>query len=195
MSFDKLFCCRSFAYFHHCQYVPHVRKCLPKSDGLSTVGNLLGDPVLRFCVWIVAIFTLLGNILVLVGRLFLREGNKAHMLTIGNLCGKRNILFPNLNGNNNSFTINLKSIHDYLYGNLFIPILHVQIRLPKETESFLGIFTLFMSFRFCFSFVFFPSKGMKVSVIIYETLRTNHAIFPFSGRFVDGSLSCDYCLS
>ena len=65
-----------------------MRKCLPKSDGLSTVGDMLGDPVLRICVWIVAIITIAGNSLVLVGRVFLKEGNKAHVLTIGNLCGR-----------------------------------------------------------------------------------------------------------
>ena len=65
-----------------------MRKCLPKSDGLSTVGDMLGDPLLRICVWIVAIITIAGNSLVLVGRVFLKEGNKAHVLTIGNLCGR-----------------------------------------------------------------------------------------------------------
>ena len=78
----------TFKYFRQCQFVPHVRKCLPKSDGLSTVGDMLGDPVLRICVWIVAIITIVGNTLVLVGRVYLKEGNKAHVLTIGNLCGK-----------------------------------------------------------------------------------------------------------
>ena len=78
----------TFKYFRQCQFVPHVRKCLPKSDGLSTVGDMLGDPVLRICVWIVAIITIVGNTLVLVGRVYLKEGNKAHVLTIGNLCGR-----------------------------------------------------------------------------------------------------------
>uniref|UniRef100_T1IP50 G-protein coupled receptors family 1 profile domain-containing protein n=1 Tax=Strigamia maritima TaxID=126957 RepID=T1IP50_STRMM len=76
-----------FKKFHYCSYAPHVRICTPKTDGVSSLDNLLGRPILRLSVWLVGAFTCLGNTVVLWGRMISREENKILSLFIRNLAG------------------------------------------------------------------------------------------------------------
>lgn len=54
--------------FKYCLYAPQVRVCHPSSDGISSLGHLLVHPIVRVCVWIVAIVTCVGNVIVLTWR-------------------------------------------------------------------------------------------------------------------------------
>ncbi|BET00981.1 7 transmembrane receptor (rhodopsin family) [Nesidiocoris tenuis] len=57
-----------FKRFKYCMNVPRVPKCLPLSDGTSTSENLLGNSLQRGTLWIVGIFTLTTNGLVVWRR-------------------------------------------------------------------------------------------------------------------------------
>ncbi|XP_070554176.1 relaxin receptor 2-like [Ptychodera flava] len=77
-----------FAKFHYCSYASHVRDCSPKSDGISSLENLLANKVLRCFIWIVAATTLVCNLAVILGRMcIMKIENKVHSLLIKNLCG------------------------------------------------------------------------------------------------------------
>ncbi|XP_077984595.1 uncharacterized protein LOC144439199 [Glandiceps talaboti] len=77
-----------FLKFYYCTYASHVYDCSPKSDGISSLENLLANKGLRYFIWIVAASTLIGNLSVLLGRLYLMKSeNKVHSLLIKNLCG------------------------------------------------------------------------------------------------------------
>ncbi|CAD5122635.1 DgyrCDS11044 [Dimorphilus gyrociliatus] len=56
-------------HFHMCSLALHVRKCYPRGDGISNHKNLLASPVLRVCVWIVSILSVVGNMRVIVSRI------------------------------------------------------------------------------------------------------------------------------
>ncbi|KAK9496911.1 hypothetical protein O3M35_012864 [Rhynocoris fuscipes] len=58
-----------FKRFKYCMYVPHVPSCSPHDDGVSSDEDLLGDMLMRTTLWLVAIFILLSNGLVLTYRL------------------------------------------------------------------------------------------------------------------------------
>ncbi|XP_071500007.1 relaxin receptor 1-like [Diadema antillarum] len=75
-----------FAKFEYCRYVPHVRTCEPRSDGISSFENLLKNVVLRVFVWTIGIITSLGNLGVLVSRAFMKAENKVHTVVVTNLC-------------------------------------------------------------------------------------------------------------
>jgi len=62
-----------FVRFQYCSYVPSVPKCRPNTDGLSSNENLLNRELIRIILWVIAIFTLIGNTLVLLGRGLLKE--------------------------------------------------------------------------------------------------------------------------
>ncbi|KAH9381927.1 hypothetical protein HPB48_009298 [Haemaphysalis longicornis] len=68
-----------------CSFALHVRVCQPRGDGISSLEHLLDSVVLRVAVWIVSLVACLGNLLVLVGRLVLREPNAVHSFYIKNL--------------------------------------------------------------------------------------------------------------
>jgi len=62
--------------------------CKPRGDGLSSIGNLLDWTVHRVCIWLVALLTCAGNVLVFVYRLVRHNSSQsAHLLFVRNLCG------------------------------------------------------------------------------------------------------------
>lgn len=69
--------------FHFCSKTPHIKKCRPNTDGISSFGNLLDKPILRHTVWFIVTITIFGNILVLVSRY--RDENRAVSIVIRNL--------------------------------------------------------------------------------------------------------------
>lgn len=74
-----------FRKFLYCSYAPHVRNCMPKTDGLSSIDHLLVWPMLRFSVWIVALTTCMGNTIVLTWRVLSRKEDHVLSLFIKNL--------------------------------------------------------------------------------------------------------------
>jgi len=74
-----------FAKFRYCHYANHVRVCRPGSDGLSSVEELLIFPVLKYAVWIVALFCGLGNVFVFVWRSISPYEDKALSFYVKNL--------------------------------------------------------------------------------------------------------------
>ena len=80
--------------FYYCTFAPNVPNCDPKTDGVSTSENLLGRPVLRVTVWIVAFLTCVGNVYVFWERISTRnDENKVLSWIIRNLAGKLLLLF------------------------------------------------------------------------------------------------------
>ncbi|XP_026082508.1 relaxin receptor 2b isoform X2 [Carassius auratus] len=75
-----------FKKFQYCSYAPHVRKCKPNSDGLSSFEDLLANVVLRVSVWVMAFITCFGNLFVIGMRTVLRAENNLHALCIKVLC-------------------------------------------------------------------------------------------------------------
>ncbi|KAG1679209.1 Relaxin receptor 2 [Nymphon striatum] len=90
-SFRKLGRLKEFHFkkFRYCSYVPFVRVCEPRSNGLSSTQHLLVKPVLRISIWIVATLTCIGNTVVLLGRTFFpsngEETSQISLLFIKNL--------------------------------------------------------------------------------------------------------------
>lgn len=74
-----------FSDFSLCSSALNVRVCEPRGDGISSLAHLLDSVVLRVAVWVVALVACFGNVLVLVGRLVLREPNAVHSFYIKNL--------------------------------------------------------------------------------------------------------------
>ncbi|XP_046639013.1 relaxin receptor 2-like [Daphnia pulicaria] len=74
-----------FIRFQYCSYVPSVPKCRPNTDGLSSTENLLNRTLIRIILWAIAIFTLIGNSLVLLGRGILKDENKVPLNFIRSL--------------------------------------------------------------------------------------------------------------
>lgn len=74
-----------FEKFHYCSWTPSVIHCSPKTDGISSLENLLENPVLRYSAWMMALLTCLGNILVLWVRCTFRDENKNVSTVIRNL--------------------------------------------------------------------------------------------------------------
>ncbi|KAK3850359.1 hypothetical protein Pcinc_042933 [Petrolisthes cinctipes] len=74
-----------FDEFQLCSLALHVRVCEPKGDGISSVEHLLDSLVLRISVWVMGVLACVGNLLVLVGRLVVKEPNRVHSFYIKNL--------------------------------------------------------------------------------------------------------------
>lgn len=74
-----------FHEFYYCSELPHIRKCKPNTDGVSSLTDLLTKPVLRYSAWTMAGLALLGNSLVVWGRLRCVDENRAVRLVIVNL--------------------------------------------------------------------------------------------------------------
>ncbi|KAH9525208.1 Relaxin receptor 1 [Bulinus truncatus] len=74
-----------FDKFYMCLYARQAQTCYPDGDGISSKDNLLESRILRVCVWIVGLFACGGNLLVLLGRFFMREDNRIHSFFIKNL--------------------------------------------------------------------------------------------------------------
>ena len=56
-------------------------------SGLSSTENLLNRTLIRIILWGIAIFTLIGNSLVLLGRGILKDENKVPLIFIRSLAG------------------------------------------------------------------------------------------------------------
>ncbi|CAL1534132.1 unnamed protein product [Lymnaea stagnalis] len=74
-----------FDKFYLCLNASQATTCLPLGDGISSKDNLLESIILRISVWVVALFSCGGNLLVLFGRFFMREDNRIHSFFIKNL--------------------------------------------------------------------------------------------------------------
>uniref|UniRef100_A0A8C5QG71 Relaxin family peptide receptor 2 n=1 Tax=Leptobrachium leishanense TaxID=445787 RepID=A0A8C5QG71_9ANUR len=75
-----------FKKFRYCSYAPHVRVCMPSTDGISSFENLLANTVLRVFVWVIAGITCFGNIFVIGMRSLIQSENKTHTMSIKILC-------------------------------------------------------------------------------------------------------------
>ncbi|XP_051766926.1 relaxin receptor 2a isoform X1 [Ctenopharyngodon idella] len=75
-----------FKDFQYCSYAPHVRKCKPNTDGISSVEDLLASLVLRVSVWVMAFITCFGNLFVIGMRSFIRAENNLHAACVKVLC-------------------------------------------------------------------------------------------------------------
>ncbi|XP_066535806.1 relaxin receptor 2b [Hoplias malabaricus] len=75
-----------FKKFQYCPYAPHVRKCKPNSDGLSSLEDLLASVILRVSVWVMAFITCFGNLFVIGMRTLIRAENNLHAICIKVLC-------------------------------------------------------------------------------------------------------------
>ncbi|KAI5624973.1 relaxin/insulin-like family peptide receptor 2b precursor, partial [Silurus asotus] len=75
-----------FKKFQYCSYAPHVRKCKPNSDGLSSFEDLLANVILRVSVWVMAFVTCFGNLFVIGMRTLIRAENNLHAICIKVLC-------------------------------------------------------------------------------------------------------------
>ncbi|XP_035707422.1 relaxin receptor 2 [Folsomia candida] len=76
-----------FKKFGYCRYVPKVTRCYPFSDGMSSTMNLLAGTSIRVIVWIVALFTIVGNSVVLITRCLSAGRGRILDVFINNLAG------------------------------------------------------------------------------------------------------------
>lgn len=74
-----------YDHFYYCSMTPNVLLCKPNTDGLSTFGDLLGKPILRYTTWSMGFVTIFGNLMVLWGRFIYRDENRAVTMVIRNL--------------------------------------------------------------------------------------------------------------
>ncbi|XP_059153377.1 relaxin receptor 1-like isoform X2 [Physella acuta] len=74
-----------FDKFYMCIYAKQAAVCRPQGDGISSKENLLESIVLRISVWLVALLACGGNLIVILGRFFMREDNRIHSFFIKNL--------------------------------------------------------------------------------------------------------------
>ncbi|XP_006763781.1 PREDICTED: relaxin receptor 2 isoform X1 [Myotis davidii] len=75
-----------FKNFRYCSYAPHVRICMPLTDGISSFEDLLANNILRICVWVIAFITCFGNLFVIGMRSFIKAENTTHAMSIKILC-------------------------------------------------------------------------------------------------------------
>ncbi|XP_036892961.1 relaxin receptor 2 [Sturnira hondurensis] len=75
-----------FKNFRYCSYAPHVRICMPLTDGISSFEDLLANNILRICVWVIAFITCFGNLFVIGMRSFIKAENMTHAMSIKFLC-------------------------------------------------------------------------------------------------------------
>ncbi|XP_051687721.2 relaxin receptor 2 isoform X1 [Oryctolagus cuniculus] len=75
-----------FKNFRYCSYAPHVRICMPSTDGISSFEDLLANNILRVFVWVIAFITCFGNLFVIGMRSFIKAENTTHALSIKVLC-------------------------------------------------------------------------------------------------------------
>ncbi|XP_063553313.1 relaxin receptor 2 isoform X2 [Gorilla gorilla gorilla] len=75
-----------FKNFRYCSYAPHVRICMPLTDGISSLEDLLANNILRIFVWVIAFITCFGNLFVIGMRSFIKAENTTHAMSIKILC-------------------------------------------------------------------------------------------------------------
>uniref|UniRef100_A0A4W2FKP0 Relaxin receptor 2 n=1 Tax=Bos indicus x Bos taurus TaxID=30522 RepID=A0A4W2FKP0_BOBOX len=71
-----------FKNFRYCSYAPHVRICMPLTDGISSFEDLLANNILRVFVWVIAFITCFGNLFVIGMRSFIKAENTTHATSI-----------------------------------------------------------------------------------------------------------------
>ncbi|KAL7730155.1 hypothetical protein ACLKA6_009420 [Drosophila palustris] len=74
-----------FDSFYYCSMTPQVMFCSPKTDGVSSLEDLLSKPSLRYSTWFMATLSIVGNMMVLWGRFIYRDENVAVTMVIRNL--------------------------------------------------------------------------------------------------------------
>lgn len=74
-----------FDSFYYCSMTPQVKFCSPKTDGVSSLEDLLSKPSLRYSTWFMATLSIVGNMMVLWGRFIYRDENVAVTMVIRNL--------------------------------------------------------------------------------------------------------------
>ncbi|XP_017828514.5 relaxin receptor 2, partial [Callithrix jacchus] len=75
-----------FKNFRYCSYAPHVRICMPLTDGISSFEDLLANDILRIFVWVIAFIICFGNLFVIGMRSFIKAENTTHAMSIKILC-------------------------------------------------------------------------------------------------------------
>lgn len=68
-------------------FAPRVRMCYPHDDGLSSISHLLMYEILKKSVWLVALVTCAGNLLVFVWRSLSTKEDQILSLFVLNLSG------------------------------------------------------------------------------------------------------------
>ncbi|RWS03618.1 G-protein coupled receptor GRL101-like protein, partial [Dinothrombium tinctorium] len=71
--------------FKFCCLVNPSIQCSPEPDEFSSCEDLMSNIVLRFCIWVLGVIALIGNVLVLIWRVKLRATNRVHSFLISNL--------------------------------------------------------------------------------------------------------------
>ncbi|KAK6624142.1 hypothetical protein RUM44_011000 [Polyplax serrata] len=74
-----------FDNFKFCCLAKHVPNCQPTSDEFSVCEDLMGNFVLRICIWVLGIVASFGNLLVIGWRINYKHKNKVHSFLITNL--------------------------------------------------------------------------------------------------------------
>ncbi|EEB11021.1 class A rhodopsin-like G-protein coupled receptor GPRgph, putative [Pediculus humanus corporis] len=74
-----------FDNFKFCCLAKHVPNCQPTSDEFSVCEDLMGNFVLRVCIWVLGIIASFGNLLVIGWRMNYKHKNKVHSFLITNL--------------------------------------------------------------------------------------------------------------
>ncbi|KAG5681219.1 hypothetical protein PVAND_010673 [Polypedilum vanderplanki] len=69
--------------FSYCSRTSKIKKCYPKTDGISSTSDLLDNVALRYAVWFMACISCIGNISVLWNRF--HDENKSVSLVLRNL--------------------------------------------------------------------------------------------------------------
>ncbi|XP_024086239.1 relaxin receptor 2 isoform X2 [Cimex lectularius] len=57
-----------FKKYKYCTYVPQVKRCVPRADGLSSENDLIANDLLRWTLWTIMITTLITNSMVILRR-------------------------------------------------------------------------------------------------------------------------------
>ncbi|XP_063951376.1 G-protein coupled receptor GRL101-like [Lytechinus pictus] len=71
--------------YRFCCMARHVSKCLPLPDEFSSCEDLMSNPILRMCIWIIGMIALIGNLFVILWRVNSKRDNKVHSFLITNL--------------------------------------------------------------------------------------------------------------
>ena len=64
--------------------MPGVR-CISPKDEFSSCSDLMKNKGVQICVWILGLTALVGNLLVILLRVFVKEDNKVHSFLLTNL--------------------------------------------------------------------------------------------------------------
>ncbi|KAJ8275549.1 hypothetical protein COCON_G00073010 [Conger conger] len=144
---------------------PHVRRCRPNSDGISSFEDLLANMVLRVSVWVMAVITCFGNLFVIGMRSLIRAENNLHAICIKVLC---------------SHSFGKKKCADCLMGVylFFVAVFDLKFRGEYNRNA-----QAWMDSAECRTMGFLAMLSSEVSVLLltYLTLEKYLAIvFPFS---------------